>query len=397
MSDTVISPNMSLPVPIVGQDIGPQYAFDVNSCLNIVDVHDHSAGNGVQISQAGINITGDLSFNSNDATSLRSTRFASQSAVLAEAADLRCAYVVSNDLYFNDGLGNQIRITQSGAVAGTPGSISNLVSPASASYVAANQTFVWQSAANTAANMDGGSIILRPITAAAFGITISPPGGLGANYTVTLPSALPASQKFVTLDNSGNLSAPWAVDSTSLEINSNTLQIKDLGVSTTKIAASAVTTAKIADGNVTPIKQSTAQNNFSNISGSYSNSTTSYTDVTGLSITMTVAGNRPIFMGLKSNGTSNQLVQVSSSTNSSAGVVKFIQNAGIDSTVVEIPLSILAGGATSTTVTAPTTAFSIVFMPVSAGSITFRVQAKAVGASSTILMNSGLQLEIIEL
>lgn len=44
------------------------------------------------------------------------------------------------------------------------------------------------------------------------------------------------------------------VDNTSIEISSNAIQLKDLGVTTQKIAANAVTTAKIADSNVTTAK-----------------------------------------------------------------------------------------------------------------------------------------------
>lgn len=241
---TVISPNMQLPVPIVGVEPGQQFAIDVNNCMSLIDAHDHTAGSGVAITPNGLNINTDLPFGNNNLINARSLRMTAQSAPLALASDLGCLYVSGVDLYYNDENGNQVRITQSGGVAGSPGSISNLTSPASASYVAGSQTFVWQSDANTAANMDAGSLILRNITANSFGITLSPPS-LGSNYTITLP-ALPASQKFMTIDNSGNMSAPWAVDNSTLEIaSSTTLQIKDLGVITAKLADANVTMPKL--------------------------------------------------------------------------------------------------------------------------------------------------------
>lgn len=207
MPTTTSSPNMNMPVPIVGADLGPQYAIDINTCLSLIDSHDHSNGNGAKISQAGINITGDVAFNGFNATLLRTTRFSSQGAALAVASDLNCAYVVGNDLYFNDGLGNQIRMTQSGGVAGTPGSIAGLAAPASATYIPASTKFVWQSNMNTSADMDIGSLIIRQNSASANGITISSPAALAANYSLTLFPSLPSTKRQVSVDASGNITS----------------------------------------------------------------------------------------------------------------------------------------------------------------------------------------------
>ncbi len=252
---------MNLPVPVVGVEPGQQFAIDINDCMSLIDSHDHTAGSGVQITPGGLNINTDLTINNNNLIDARSLRMSVQTPPLAGVDDLGCLYVSGVDLYYNDENGNQIQITQSGGVAGTPGSISNLTSPASASYVAADQTFVWQSAANTAANMDGGSFILRNIVANSFGITLSPPS-LASNYTITLP-ALPASQKFMTIDASGNMAAPWAVDNSTLEIaSSTTLQIKDSGVTSAKIAANNVTLDKIVARAITTGTGTVAQNNI---------------------------------------------------------------------------------------------------------------------------------------
>src|SRR4051812_20022083 len=108
MSNVNISPNMSLPVPVVGVDPGPDWALNINVALTLLDQHDHSPGKGVSITPLGMNISSDLSFAQNNATMLRSARFASQSAALAGASDLGCLYEVGNELYYNDGLGNQV-------------------------------------------------------------------------------------------------------------------------------------------------------------------------------------------------------------------------------------------------------------------------------------------------
>ncbi len=288
-----ISPNMSLVLPGVGVTIGPQWATDLNSSLSILDGHNHSAGSGVQITPSGLDINSELSFKANNATELRSVRMTIQAAPLALATDLGCLYVSGVDLYFNDENGNQIQITDNGGIAGTPGSISNLTSPASASYVSGTGTFVWQSNTNVAANLDAASIILRNTTASSNGLTLSPPT-LSSNYSIVLP-ALPASVKFMTLDNSGNMAATYGVDNSTIEISSNNLQLKDGGITNAKVNASAA----IARSKLASVGQQ-----LSSSSGIFTTTSSSPVDVTSVNVTITTTG-RPVFVGLISDGSAN--------------------------------------------------------------------------------------------
>lgn len=345
MADTIPSANMSMPVPVVGVDPGPQYASDLNSCLTIIDAHDHSAGSGVPITPNGLNINSDLPFGSNNATSLRSTRFTAQLSPLALAADLGCLYVSGVDLYYNDENGNQIRITATGAVAGTPGSISGLSAPASASYNSGTGTFIFQSGANIPGNLDGASLIIREQALGANGITLSSPSALAGNYNIQLPPTLPVSQKFVTLDASGNLRAPWAVDGSTLEIASGTtLQVKDLGIVTAKINDLAVTTAKINDLAVTTAKlsdQSVTQAKMaamttgttvaaggiavSTTCTSFSTASTSFVAVTNLSVTITTTG-RPVRLEVRSSGSSSSISK-DASVGTTSAIFAFFRDA----------------------------------------------------------------------
>lgn len=237
------SPNMGLVIPGVGLTSGPQYASDLNASLSIIDQHNHTPGNGVQITPTGLNINADLTFNSNDAIAVRTVRFTPQSSLIpGSSPDLGCIYESGVDLYYNDGNGNQVRLTSGGSVAGTTGSISGLVAPASASYVV--DTFVWQSDANKPANMDAASYIFRNFVANSKGLTVQPPNAMGADYSITLPS-LPASQKIMTLDNSGIMSAPYTVDNSTITIAANVIGVPNLGIGTAQIANAAVTTAKL--------------------------------------------------------------------------------------------------------------------------------------------------------
>lgn len=275
MSNTVITANMLLPVPIVGEEAGPEYAVDINSCMSIIDSHSHTPGYGVQITPDGLNINSNLTFQNNSAIALKSARFTSQTVPIpASLPNLQCVYVSGVDLYYNDGNGNQVRITQSGGVAGSPGSISNLVSPASASYNVGSETFVWESDTNTAADLDARNVILRNATASSNGLTLSPPLAMGSDYTITMP-ALPVATSFVRMSTSGALTAAVTLDNTTIDLNSNVLRVKPQGITPTQMAAynlaRSASTANYTGGSVA-----------------------TYTTVTNAAVSITVSGLRPV-------------------------------------------------------------------------------------------------------
>lgn len=358
MANFYLSANMSLPIPSVGIESGPDYANDVNASLTLIDSHDHSSGKGVQITPAGMNISTDLSFNSNNLISARSLRMSSQNAVLSLPADLDCLYVVDVDLYYNDGNGNNVRITQSGGVAGSPGSIANLISPASASYVSADSTFVWQSAASTPANLDAGAIIFRNLTASSNGITVSAPSALASNYTLTLPAIPGASGNFLTIDTSGNIGSSVAVDNSTLEVSSNNVQIKSQGI-TQGLLATRSTGTSVSAGGVA----------ISTSSGGFSTSSSSLVDVTNLSVSITTTG-RPVMVCLVAEGTSFSFIFVTAT-----GYIALIRD------VTQI--AGMAIGSSSSAVTIPPVG-ALTVDPVAAGTYTYKIQAKV--SSGTILV-----------
>lgn len=248
MSSTT-TPNMSLIVPGAGSEQGPDYALDINADLALVDQHDHSPGKGVQLNSASFNITAALSLNNNPLTSVSYLTFIPQS-ITPPASSI---YESGNDLYFNNGAGLDIQITNASGVAGTPGSIANLVSPASASYVAINRTFVWQSGVGISANLDAASILLRNISPnSTNAITLQAPAGLSSSYDVVLP-ALPVSQSFMTIDNSGQIAAPAVYPLTGTDIASGTVtgtNIANNTITATNIANATITSTQIASNTI---------------------------------------------------------------------------------------------------------------------------------------------------
>lgn len=358
------SPNMSLMLPTVGQELGPAWANDLNSSLTTIDQHTHAAGSGVQITPAGINVSSDLAFNINNAISLRSSRYTTQSSALSLGTDLACSYSAgtNGDLYWNDLVGNKIQITASGGVAGTPGSISGLTSPASASYVVANQTFVWQSNVSTAANMDAATLIIRypgsyPSPAGNF-IAIQAPVGLSSGFAITLPPVLPGSQSVVTIDATGQIATP------------NTYPLPAAG-----IATAAITTPKISDGNVTRAKLIAVGQQISSTSNTFSTSSTTIVAVTGLSVTITTTG-RPVKLALQADGNGSNTSDVQS--NSGSSVLRFYRDAA--------SLSVDTFGSTTSVSLYPPGSFGYLDTP-GAGTYTYSVYVQVISATGLVVNN----------
>lgn len=111
------TPNMNLVIPAVGVTLGPQWASDINAALALIDAHDHSPGKGVPINASGMNIDSDLSFQNNSATNLASVNFTAQSITPPNNSIFESGV----DLFFVDGNGNIVRLTQSGSVIRTAG------------------------------------------------------------------------------------------------------------------------------------------------------------------------------------------------------------------------------------------------------------------------------------
>lgn len=358
----VLSPNMNLPVPVVGQEAGPQYATDINNCMSILDSHTHSPGAGIQITPDGLNINVDLPINGNNLTGVRTVNFNAQvSSLPAVSPDLGCMYVAGVDLFYNDESGNIIQITQSGGVAGSNGSISNLTPPASASYVSGTSTFVWQSAANTAANMDNGSVTIREVVANANGVTIESPISLAADYTITLFSALPGSNQPVSINSSGQLSSGQIV--------------------TAQIADSNVTTPKIADGNVTRPKLSPlGQQSGSNPNGSF---TTSYINIGG-SISLTVTG-RPVYLCLMAADLNTSTIDAGISL----AVIQLLRDSAV---IFEYEFGGANGLGLSSTY--PPSMFNWIDETATAGSHTYEAQIRSVTGSGSFLRIKLLAYEL---
>lgn len=172
-------------------------------------------------------------------------------------------------------------------------------------------------------------------------------------------------------DHSSGKGVP--LPTTSLSGQITTAQITDLNVTTAKIAALNVTRAKI---------EAVGQQ-VSSSSGTFSSSSTTFIDVTNLTVTITTSG-RPVCVGLMADG-------LTTSPDYSA-----IQVATPPATDISFDLMILRGASEVTHLKIGQTGILFVMPPsivhvldvVAAGTYTYKIQVKANVASESMAFNN---------
>lgn len=206
---TLTSGYMNLVLPTVSGTPGPDWASELNTCLQTIDAHDHTAAKGVKVPVAGLNINADLSMVGYNLTTMRSVRLQDNGTAITGASDLNVLHCAGGNLYYRDGSGNQIQLTVGGALnASSVGGFGGdyATSTASAFYTTASKTFTFWQSANTPAILDCGTIKLRKVAASGYGISLTAASGISGDYTLTLPAALPVSALVMQSDSSGNIS-----------------------------------------------------------------------------------------------------------------------------------------------------------------------------------------------
>lgn len=279
---------MGLTAPGVGTEIGPNWAQEINGDLSILDSHNHSSGQGVQISPPGMNINTDLPFNSNNATLLRTIRFISQASIITPAVpDIGCVYVVGDNLWYNSYTsGNHVQITNGSSVNATSSGIAN----GNASAAFSGPGGILQVYSNSSTPIPGaiasGPIEISPTSSATYATTIQAYSSLAASYTLTLPTAIAGvAGSIMQSDGSGNLSYTVA-DGTTITNSGGVL------------AAGVMQTANYAANSVTRPKLAAVGQQISASCGNFSTSSTSLVNVTNLTNTITTSG-RPVMIFLQ--------------------------------------------------------------------------------------------------
>ena len=288
----VTTPNMSLSQPTIGVDTGLTWEQLMNSNASTIDSHNHTPGNGVQIPPNGLNINGPLTFQNNSATNLQSSVYQPQAASLPQIDAL---YVISKDLYYNDGNSNVIQITSGGSLAVTGSSISD-GSGNSAAF--SGGVLVVQNTSTQPDNIQVASVLLGNATPSSNYLTLNPPSSMAANISETLPT-LPLVPSIVQMASNGVMSAALTVDGTTLANSGTSLSVANGGIGTTQLASGAVTYPKIGTSNIV----------FSSSTGAFTTSATSPATITNASVTITTSGH-PVDIYLQSDGTVSAIVGI---------------------------------------------------------------------------------------
>lgn len=201
------TPYMALMLPTVSGTVGPTWASNLNDAMTLVDSHNHTSGQGVQVPTAGININADLSFAGTNATLIRSSRYSTQASTLALPTDVTCLYVSGNNLYYNNGAGTPVQITAGSALAASSlGGISGLAGTSgSVSFNSGTGAYTFLLDANVAGLMDVGAVSIHPVGTSTPSISLVAPAGLGAAYTLTMPAVVPATNALLVMSSSGVL------------------------------------------------------------------------------------------------------------------------------------------------------------------------------------------------
>lgn len=139
------TPNMLLSLPTVSVTVGPEWATEINTALEVVDAHDHSSDKGARITPAGLDINADLDISNQIFYNFKAVRFQEQNSALSGASNSNSLYSVQGDLYFTSGAGTDIQITDGGSLATSPGSASTFETTAVSSNVTIgnSDTFVY--------------------------------------------------------------------------------------------------------------------------------------------------------------------------------------------------------------------------------------------------------------
>ncbi len=291
---------MGMTLPVVGPSgtAGTTYATYLVTALETIDAHDHSTGKGTKITPAGMNMNAALDMNEYALTDVARLGLFTTSSTLTS---VNSVYVKSGQLYFVDSAGNQVQLTSGGGInLSSVGSIGGdfSTSTAAVTYSNVSKAFTFTQTAGITADIAAGSLFIYENLASAKYTKIKNTASQASNQTITLPAAMPASTKIMTMTSGGVIGVAYDADGTNLEVSADAIRIKDLGVTTAKLADGAVTQAKRA---ARTAGTGAGQISISSSSGTFSSTSATYVDVTNLSVSLTTLGGAVKLM-LQSDG-----------------------------------------------------------------------------------------------
>lgn len=200
---------LGVSAPTVSVTVGPTYATQVNAYLAALKTIVEA-----KVTPSGFNMTSDLSFLGGatfySATDLLTTSYEVQTSALSASTYPAALYFAGagGDLYVNDSSGNQVQITASGIL-----NVSSSGGITGSGYGSGGVAINWSSG-NVAYRMFSGTGTYADVVCddlllndgdTNFISVVSP--ALAADYTITLPAAVPASSSVMVMSSAGTVSA----------------------------------------------------------------------------------------------------------------------------------------------------------------------------------------------
>lgn len=403
------------PLPTVLVTPGPQYASSINAALQYLY---NFVATPIPV-PSGINVLGNLDFNGFGISDLSGLGLNS----IAPLGTTNLLHVETQgsfqELYWTDNFGTPIRLTYQGAVNAAAGNITNLVPPAAVIWTGAVPTGTFSfitSSTRSAALQSGPITLLDTATSVTKGVTLASPISLANPYTLTLPAALPGSDVALLAVNHTTGAMNYnIVDNSTLDGSSNVLKVKAGGITTTQINASAgilgsqlSATAGIlgsqlsasaningsqlsATAGITKRQQAAVGQQIS-AAVSPSTSTTGFTDLTGLTVTITTVG-RPVMVMCIDDGVGGGSYFTTGGTGSSLASLRVVVSGTASATIGFISIGCQDLG--DTLYFSPSIVSTI--FTGAAGTYTFQVQASAGGPTSVDLSATNVRLLAYEL
>lgn len=108
--------NLILPDVSGPATAGPEWAAELNAALQRLDLHDHSSGQGLKITPAGLNINADLTLNNNNLVAANKVGMKNQSAALSGVSNANSISIVNGNLYITNSGGTPVQITNGNSI-----------------------------------------------------------------------------------------------------------------------------------------------------------------------------------------------------------------------------------------------------------------------------------------
>lgn len=197
------NPGLSGSIPIVQQTTGPEYASAINTIITAILDRWQQA-----ISPSDISIDDNLEMNGHAVTELSGTSYVDHPNGVSAGSDPRFIYFVDGEFYINDGNGNQVQMTDDGALNATAaGGIGGdyTATAAEVAWVASSASYFFKSSPSQTAQLDVKDIRFSRAIGEE-GVTVEAPLGINSDYTLTLPT-LPSASAFLQVTNSGSITA----------------------------------------------------------------------------------------------------------------------------------------------------------------------------------------------